>query len=135
MIQSDYLLLSVGGHYIAYARNEEDGKWYEYDDSWVTAVSEDIVKNKEARHLCTASRSYVTYFYHQAYVLLYVRKAPAKEYERNQILPAIMAFAEEESSSEATDDKVEDKMNIEQNGKLAYYVALAAWFVHSALQG
>jgi ubiquitin C-terminal hydrolase len=38
-----------GGHYIAYALNDEDGKWYEFDDSWATAVSEDTVRNKEVR--------------------------------------------------------------------------------------
>jgi ubiquitin C-terminal hydrolase len=36
-----------GGHYVAYALNDQEGKWYEFDDSWATAVSEETVKNKE----------------------------------------------------------------------------------------
>lgn len=29
-----------GGHYTAYAKNAKTGKWYEYDDSRVTEITE-----------------------------------------------------------------------------------------------
>lgn len=35
-----------GGHYTAYARNYKDDKWYHFDDSSVSAFSEDRVKVK-----------------------------------------------------------------------------------------
>lgn len=35
-----------GGHYTAYAKN--DGKWYEFNDSSVRAVSEDSLKGSGA---------------------------------------------------------------------------------------
>lgn len=43
------LLCSVlGGHYIAYCRNELNQLWYEFDDQSVTEVSESCVQNAEA---------------------------------------------------------------------------------------
>jgi len=45
-----------GGHYTAYAKNKDDGKWYYFDDSSVTLSSEDAV--------CTKA----------AYVLFYLRR-------------------------------------------------------------
>ncbi|XP_061571267.1 ubiquitin carboxyl-terminal hydrolase 15-like isoform X3 [Cololabis saira] len=35
-----------GGHYTAYAKNKDDGKWYNYDDSSVSPVSEDQIVSK-----------------------------------------------------------------------------------------
>uniref|UniRef100_A0A3B5MJ38 ubiquitinyl hydrolase 1 n=1 Tax=Xiphophorus couchianus TaxID=32473 RepID=A0A3B5MJ38_9TELE len=32
-----------GGHYTAYAKNKEDGKWYNFDDSSVSPASEDQI--------------------------------------------------------------------------------------------
>lgn len=37
-----------GGHYVCYAKNRLNGKWYEFDDTRVTAVSVDDVKNLQA---------------------------------------------------------------------------------------
>jgi len=37
-----------GGHYTAYAKNKDDGKWYYFDDSSVTLSSEDAVVTKAA---------------------------------------------------------------------------------------
>jgi len=37
-----------GGHYVAYAKNHKNDKWYEFDDKTVTEVTEDIVKGVEA---------------------------------------------------------------------------------------
>lgn len=37
-----------GGHYIAYAKNCVDNKWYEFNDSFVSEVSETTVANAEA---------------------------------------------------------------------------------------
>ncbi len=42
------LLFIAGGHYVAYAKNHKTSKWYEFDDSVVTPVSEEYVKNSEA---------------------------------------------------------------------------------------
>lgn len=38
----------LGGHYIAYCRNELNQLWYEFDDQSVTEVSESCVQNAEA---------------------------------------------------------------------------------------
>ncbi|KAM6895348.1 ubiquitin carboxyl-terminal hydrolase 15 isoform 2-T2 [Xenentodon cancila] len=35
-----------GGHYTAYAKNKDDGKWYNFDDSSVSPVSEDQIVSK-----------------------------------------------------------------------------------------
>lgn len=40
--------LSVGGHYVAYCRNDLNQMWYEFDDQSVTEVSESCVQNAEA---------------------------------------------------------------------------------------
>lgn len=37
-----------GGHYIAYAKNCVTNKWYEYNDSLVSEVDEEVVTNSEA---------------------------------------------------------------------------------------
>merc|ERR1719273_2000249 len=37
-----------GGHYTAYGKNKDDGKWYYFDDSSVTSASEDAVVSKAA---------------------------------------------------------------------------------------
>ncbi|XP_030369755.1 ubiquitin carboxyl-terminal hydrolase 20 [Scaptodrosophila lebanonensis] len=37
-----------GGHYTCYARNALNGRWYEFDDQFVTEVSPDIVQNCQA---------------------------------------------------------------------------------------
>lgn len=39
----------IGGHYIAYAHNETSNQWFEFDDGETNEVSEDTVKNTEAR--------------------------------------------------------------------------------------
>jgi ubiquitin carboxyl-terminal hydrolase 20/33 len=56
-----------GGHYVAYCLNEVEQQWYLFDDSYVTAVSEDEVKSKEA------------------YVLFYRRKQPTIEESRRKL--------------------------------------------------
>ncbi|KAM8974589.1 ubiquitin carboxyl-terminal hydrolase 15 isoform 2-T2 [Pelodytes ibericus] len=37
-----------GGHYTAFAKNKDDGKWYYFDDSSVSAASEDQIVSKAA---------------------------------------------------------------------------------------
>jgi len=37
-----------GGHYVAYAKNDKNGKWYEFDDRIVSQVTEDFVEGVEA---------------------------------------------------------------------------------------
>ncbi|XP_076860910.1 ubiquitin carboxyl-terminal hydrolase 15 isoform X3 [Brachyhypopomus gauderio] len=37
-----------GGHYTAYTKNKDDGKWYNFDDSIVSPVSEDQIVSKAA---------------------------------------------------------------------------------------
>ena len=39
---------TLGGHYIAYCRNNLNNLWYEFDDQSVTEVSESTVQNAEA---------------------------------------------------------------------------------------
>ena len=45
---SSYLGTAGGGHYTAYALNNIDQEWYEYDDSYVTKVEAATVMNAEA---------------------------------------------------------------------------------------
>jgi len=51
-----------GGHYTAYAKNKDDGKWYYFDDSSVTLSAEKEVVTKAA------------------YVLFYLRRDMSEEY-------------------------------------------------------
>lgn len=37
-----------GGHYTAYAKNNNDGRWHSFDDSYVSDISEDNVISKSA---------------------------------------------------------------------------------------
>lgn len=37
-----------GGHYTAFAKNKDDGKWYYFDDSSVSTASEDQIVSKAA---------------------------------------------------------------------------------------
>lgn len=46
-----------GGHYTAYAKNYYDGKWYDYNDAWVTSISPDAVVSKSAYLLFYRRRS------------------------------------------------------------------------------
>lgn len=42
------LMLLLVGHYVAYALNDIDDKWYEYDDSYVRPISEAELEHVEA---------------------------------------------------------------------------------------
>lgn len=57
-----------GGHYTCYARNALNGRWYEFDDQFVTEVSPDIVQN------C------------QAYVLFYQKNNPQMQMLREEAI-------------------------------------------------
>ncbi|KAL7736905.1 hypothetical protein ACLKA6_008783 [Drosophila palustris] len=57
-----------GGHYTCYARNALNGRWYEFDDQFVTEVSPDIVQN------C------------QAYVLFYQKHNPQMQMLREEAI-------------------------------------------------
>ena len=46
-----------GGHYTAYAKNAIDGKWYDFDDSRVTEISEDSVRTHMAYMLFYQKRN------------------------------------------------------------------------------
>merc|ERR1712211_126128 len=37
-----------GGHYTAYGKNKDDGRWYHFDDSSVTPISENAIVTKAA---------------------------------------------------------------------------------------
>nr|XP_003479129.2 ubiquitin carboxyl-terminal hydrolase 33 [Cavia porcellus] len=62
-----YLPLYIGGHYIAYCRNNLNKLWYEFDDQSVTEVSESTVQNAEA------------------YVLFYRKSSEEAQKERRRI--------------------------------------------------
>ena len=38
----------LGGHYTAYCKNPLNNKWYEFDDQYVTEVTESVVAGAEA---------------------------------------------------------------------------------------
>ncbi|KAH8299531.1 hypothetical protein KR044_002449, partial [Drosophila immigrans] len=57
-----------GGHYTCYARNALNGRWYEFDDQFVTEVSPDTVQN------C------------QAYVLFYQKHNPQMQMLREEAI-------------------------------------------------
>jgi len=67
---------SVGaGHYVAFAKNCISGKWYEFNDSWVSEVSDSRVSGVEA------------------YVLFY-RKASEKAFKERRIFSSLMKESE-----------------------------------------
>lgn len=77
---SEYDLLGIvnhrgsfnGGHYVAYCKNAETGRWYEFDDSRVRVVSEEELMNV------------------QAYLLFYIQKGEVdRERQRQEILKVI----------------------------------------------
>lgn len=68
-----------GGHYVAYAKNCLNGKWYEFDDRVVSDVSEDYVLSMEA------------------YVLFYKKKIP--EIRKQEILD-VKEIQKQESGKE-----------------------------------
>ena len=41
------VIFTIGGHYVAYAKNNQLNTWYEFNDSHVTSVSTDTVQNSE----------------------------------------------------------------------------------------
>ncbi|XP_034111117.1 ubiquitin carboxyl-terminal hydrolase 20 [Drosophila albomicans] len=57
-----------GGHYTCYARNSLNGRWYEFDDQFVTEVSPEVVQN------C------------QAYVLFYQKHNPQMQMLREEAI-------------------------------------------------
>ncbi|KAH8415967.1 hypothetical protein KR222_005425, partial [Zaprionus bogoriensis] len=57
-----------GGHYTCYARNTLNGRWYEFDDQFVTEVTPDVVQN------C------------QAYVLFYQKHNPQMKMLREEAI-------------------------------------------------
>lgn len=57
-----------GGHYTCYARNALNGRWYEFDDQYVTEVTPDVVQN------C------------QAYVLFYQKHNPQMKMLREEAI-------------------------------------------------
>ncbi|KAL6063557.1 ubiquitin-specific protease doa4 [Balamuthia mandrillaris] len=61
-----------GGHYVAYCKNQKNGKWWEFDDSYVTEASESQVQGTEA------------------YVLFYQRRSPEND-ENGEEIKAIRA--------------------------------------------
>uniref|UniRef100_A0A3B3DM78 Ubiquitin carboxyl-terminal hydrolase 15 n=4 Tax=Oryzias melastigma TaxID=30732 RepID=A0A3B3DM78_ORYME len=76
-----------GGHYTGYAKNKDDGKWYNFDDSSVSPASEDQIVSKAA------------------YVLFYQRQDTVK---------GTGYFAldrEEEDEDEEEEDEAEDVEN------------------------
>lgn len=67
-----------GGHYTAFAKNHDNGKWYNFDDSHVSQTSED--------RLVTAS----------AYVLFYRRRTEGRPVRRNILDRSLsQSFADE----------------------------------------
>jgi len=70
------------GHYVAFCRNDVDGNWYEFDDSFVSQVSEADVMNREA------------------YVLFYQKKGtPSTEVFKERISQALNNMKEPSPSA------------------------------------
>ncbi|KAL0962772.1 hypothetical protein UPYG_G00345140 [Umbra pygmaea] len=78
-----------GGHYTAYAKNKDDNKWYNFDDSSVSPANEDQIVSKAA------------------YVLFYQRQDTVKG-------TGYFALDREEEEEEDEDDDEE----VEQNGEV-----------------
>uniref|UniRef100_A0A8C7ZL18 Ubiquitin carboxyl-terminal hydrolase n=1 Tax=Oryzias sinensis TaxID=183150 RepID=A0A8C7ZL18_9TELE len=79
-----------GGHYTAYAKNKDDGKWYNFDDSSVSPASEDQIVSKAA------------------YVLFYQRQDTVKG---TGYFALDREEEEEEDDEEEEEDEVEDVEN------------------------
>ena len=76
------LIVILGGHYLAYCKNELDNNWYEFDDTVVTKLEQADVLTKEA------------------YVLFYQKRgAPRMEEMRNTVRSL---FEEEYRSKKVT---------------------------------
>jgi len=75
-----------GGHYTAYAKNKTDEKWYKYDDSSVTKISEQSVRTSSA------------------YVLFYRRKDTIPQ-------PAAPIIAEPSTNGSTEEDEATQPMD------------------------
>lgn len=70
-----------GGHYTAYAKNKDNGKWHQFDDSHVSSTTESRVKASSA------------------YVLFYQRKDTVVNPPANQSTSTTTNDNSEEDSS------------------------------------
>ncbi|KAK1790008.1 hypothetical protein P4O66_002324 [Electrophorus voltai] len=93
-----------GGHYTAYAKNKDDGKWYNFDDSIVSPVSEDQIVSKAA------------------YVLFYQRQDTVKgtgyfalDREDPEEQESTSAHGANAQSDEDDDDEEEDEEDLNDN--------------------
>ena len=81
IIKEVHFNISVG-HYVAFCRNDVDGNWYEFDDSFVSQISEADVMNREA------------------YVLFYQKKGtPSTEAFKERISQALNSMKEPSPSA------------------------------------
>jgi ubiquitin carboxyl-terminal hydrolase 4/11/15 len=95
-----------GGHYTAYAKNKDDGRWYYFDDSSVTALSEDAVVTKAAYVLFYQRRDLTNMSQTAVANSSRVCNGQATLQNHNNINGTI-----------ATDQSPEEDMEIDQNGK------------------
>uniref|UniRef100_A0A3P9LM04 Ubiquitin carboxyl-terminal hydrolase 15 n=1 Tax=Oryzias latipes TaxID=8090 RepID=A0A3P9LM04_ORYLA len=82
-----------GGHYTAYAKNKDDGKWYNFDDSSVSPASEDQIVSKAA------------------YVLFYQRQDTVKGTGYFALDREEEEEEDDEEEEEEEEDEVEDVEN------------------------
>jgi ubiquitin carboxyl-terminal hydrolase 4/11/15 len=99
-----------GGHYTAYAKNHQDGCWYHFDDSTVSATTETAIVTKAA------------------YVLVYERrtncKLPVVDRSSTLVLPPQLTTVPSAASADNTitsldsDDDVDDEEEVDENGAM-----------------
>jgi len=95
-----------GGHYTAYAKNKDDGRWYYFDDSSVTSSSEDAVVTKAA---------YVLFY--QRRDLSNMSKMPIANDSRLCNGQTNSKNHNSMNGSLATEQSPEEDMEVDQNGK------------------
>ncbi|XP_050960538.1 ubiquitin carboxyl-terminal hydrolase 15 isoform X2 [Labeo rohita] len=101
-----------GGHYTAYAKNKEDDKWYNFDDSSVSPTSEDQIVSKAA---------YVLFYQRQDTVkgtgyFALDREAPAETETPRDEAGAAAAQSEEEEDEDEEDEDLNDNEQEEELG-------------------
>jgi len=67
----------IGGHYVAYARNDVDGRWYEFDDTRVTPKTLAEIERVEA------------------YLLFYRRRSASRARERKRMAPLVQPLVQQ----------------------------------------
>lgn len=107
---------AAGGHYYAYCKSFEDKKWYEFNDSTVSAISERDVE-KAFGGATTSYTGYSTMSSSSAYMLMYRRVDPnlnIVQVERNHV----PTYIEEDLRREKEEkEAAEEKKRLEAEAK------------------